>query len=113
MLKITVKPHSYFRRDGFDVLTDAYVSVTDAILGGTVKVRTLNSNVEIKVDPGTTHNSKKKMLNLGIQKLPPNQNMKGNQIVTFKIEIPKRLTPEQKKILESYRDVETQVKSNA
>lgn len=72
MLKITVKPHSYFRRDGFDVLTDAYISVTEAILGGEVTIKTLSSEVKVKVDPGTSHNSKKKLLNLGIQKLPPN-----------------------------------------
>ena len=67
--------------------------MTDAILGGKVKVRTLNSEVEVKIDTGTSHNSKKKLLNLGIQKLPPNQSLKGNQIITFKIEVPKKLTP--------------------
>ena len=72
MIKISVKPHSYFKRDNFDILTDCYVSVTDAILGKEVKVKTLNGFVNVKVDPGTSHNSKKKLLNLGIQKLPPN-----------------------------------------
>jgi molecular chaperone DnaJ len=72
MLKINVKPHPYFKRDGFDILTDAYISVTDAILGGEVTVKTLTADVKLKVDPGTQDSTKKKLVGLGIQKLPPN-----------------------------------------
>lgn len=111
MLKVTVKPHPYFKRDNFDILTDCYISVTDAILGATVPIKTLGGDVQIKIDPGTSHNTKKKMLNLGIQKLPPNQNLKGNHIVTFKIEIPRNLTDEQRKLLEQYREIEEKVKN--
>lgn len=111
LLKITVKPHQYFKRDGFDILTDAYISVTDAILGGEVTVKTLSTEVKLKVDPGTQDNTKKKLVGLGIQKLPPNQNLRGNQIVTFKVRIPKSVSAEQRRVLEEYRSIEERVKS--
>jgi molecular chaperone DnaJ len=112
MISITVKPHTYFRRDNFDILTDCYISVCDAILGKEMKIKTLNGTAKIKIDAGTQHNQKKKLLNLGIQKLPPNQNLKGNHIVTFKIEIPKNLTSEQKEALLNYQKVEKPIQLN-
>ena len=53
MLKISVKPHPYFKRDGFDILTDCYVSVADAILGNKIEIETLDGKVTLQVDPGT------------------------------------------------------------
>ena len=34
MVKINVRPHEYFKRDNYDILTDAHISVATAILGG-------------------------------------------------------------------------------
>lgn len=53
ILNINVKPHSYFKRDEFDILTDAYISVSDAILGKEIEIETLNGPLWVKVDPGT------------------------------------------------------------
>lgn len=53
MIQINVKPHQYFKRDNFDILTDAYIAVTDAILGKEIEIETLNGPLKIKVDPGT------------------------------------------------------------
>jgi len=53
MIQINVKPHSYFKRENFDIMTDAYISVTDAVLGKEVEIETLNGPLKIKVDPGT------------------------------------------------------------
>jgi len=92
-------------------MTDAYVSVTDAILGKEVEIETLNGPLKVKVDPGTQHNSKKKLLNIGIYKLPPNQSSRGNHVVTFKVEIPNILTAEQKEALLKYRELETPVRT--
>lgn len=50
----------------------------------------------MKVDPGTQHDEKKKITNYGVQKLPPNHHQKGNQYVTIKVVIPKKLTNEQR-----------------
>lgn len=91
MIQVKVKPHEYFKRDSSDIHTDLFISVPDAVLGSEVKVRTLYGDVRMKIDPGTQHNDKKKVSNYGVTKLPPNHHSKGNQYVTIKVVIPKRL----------------------
>lgn len=53
LLKIVVRPHPYFKRSGQNIMTDKYITVTQAILGGTVKVQTLSNIVDVVVKPGT------------------------------------------------------------
>ena len=72
MIKISVKPHTYFRRDNYDIMTDCFISLGDSVLGSSIKVRTLTGEINIKINPGTSHNTKKKLVNGGISKLPPN-----------------------------------------
>lgn len=42
LIKIAVRPHPYFKREGFDIITDKYITVTQAILGGPVTIETLS-----------------------------------------------------------------------
>jgi len=72
MITIKVKPHKLFKREGFDIHTDVFISVSQAVLGSDCKVETLYGDVKIKLDSGTQHNEKKKLSNYGVQKLPPN-----------------------------------------
>ena len=65
-----------------------------AVLGSDIKVKTLYGDIKMKIPSGTQHDEKKKMSNYGIQKLPPNNQHKGNHYVQIKITIPKRLRPE-------------------
>lgn len=53
LINIKVKPHPYFRREGSDIYSDLYLSVSQAILGAEVNVKTLYGDVKLKVDPGT------------------------------------------------------------
>ena len=48
-----MKPHPYFKREGVDIITDKYITMTQAILGGTCKVETLSGKVDLKLKPGT------------------------------------------------------------
>ena len=53
MIQVKVKPHPYFKRDGSDILTDLYISISEAVLGSEVKVKTLYGDIRMKIDPGT------------------------------------------------------------
>lgn len=53
MINIKVKPHPYFKREGFDIYTDLFLSVGQAILGTDATVKTLYGDVKMKIDPGT------------------------------------------------------------
>lgn len=53
IIKITVKEDPYFKREGFDLLTDAVISVPQAVLGENVQIRTLKGFQTIKIQPGS------------------------------------------------------------
>uniref|UniRef100_A0A2N9F6R7 CR-type domain-containing protein n=1 Tax=Fagus sylvatica TaxID=28930 RepID=A0A2N9F6R7_FAGSY len=50
---IKVREDPVFRREGADIHVDAVLSITQAILGGTIQVPTLTGDVVLKVRPGT------------------------------------------------------------
>ncbi|CAI2369249.1 unnamed protein product [Moneuplotes crassus] len=108
MIKVTVKDHHYFKRDKYDINTDKYITISEAILGGETTVRTLTGDMKLKINPGTQHDDRKRLVKCGISRLPPNHNQKGDHYVNFKIEIPRNLTPEQREIIERYAATEKQ-----
>jgi DnaJ-class molecular chaperone len=54
LIKVNVRPHPYFRREGSDIYTDKFITFTQAVLGGSTKVETLTGKVDVKIQPGTT-----------------------------------------------------------
>jgi molecular chaperone DnaJ len=63
MIKVRVKEHGYFKREKFDIHTDKYITVSEAILGSEASVKTLNGDVNVTINPGTQHNDKKRLVN--------------------------------------------------
>lgn len=61
------------------------------------------------IKPGTVDGQLMTLKEHGVNKLPPNQNQKGDQLITFKIAIPNKLTDMQKKALMTYAEIEPQV----
>ena len=62
-VKVKVKPHPYFKRDNYDINTVNHINISNAILGGDIKVKTLYGDVAVHVDPGTNDGDSKKLLN--------------------------------------------------
>jgi len=100
MVQIIVREDDYFNRDGADVHTEIGVSVVQAILGGTVDVKTLGGEVEVTVPKGTQMGAKLMLRGKGIQRL--NGRGKGNHYVHLNIEIPKSLTKRQEELLREF-----------
>ena len=82
-----------------------------AVLGTTLKIKTLNGEKEIEIKPGTQHgekirikgqvktweylsNKKKNKKKQGVCNLPPNSNVVGDHIVNLKVHIPKTISKE-------------------
>ena len=109
IIHVKVKPHGYFKREGSDIQTELFITLSQAVLGAEVPIKTLYGDVKMKVSPGTQHDERKKISNYGIQKLPPNHHQKGNHYVSFKIVIPKVLNAIQQKAMLEYAKVEDKV----
>lgn len=104
IVRIRVQPHPDFKRDGADIFYDAELSMVDATLGKTIEVPTLEKPEKIKVDSGSQPNTIVKLKGKGL----PRQNARGrgDQYVRLVVNIPKRLSKKQKKLLEEFEKSE-------
>ena len=99
-LKVQILPHSIYRWEAQNVVIDAEVKLTDAILGTTIEVETLNGIKGVKIPAGTQNNAKLRLKGVGIKTSSGKQ---GDQLVNIKIGIPKKLTEDQQKHIEFLR----------
>ncbi|KAF9584207.1 hypothetical protein BGW38_007242 [Lunasporangiospora selenospora] len=101
-VRLKVKPSSIFKRQGADVYTETSIPFTTAALGGTIRIPTVDGDIELKVPAGTQPNDVSRLSRKGIQKL--NRHDKGDQFVTLKVALPKSLSKAQREILEKYQE---------
>lgn len=102
-LIVRIKPDKKFRRERQDVYSEIELSFTKAILGGTIKVETIDDElVEVKVKAGTQPGT---MLRLRGKGMPhPQSSRRGDHYILFKIEIPEKISSHQKKLLEEFEN---------
>ncbi|KAF5737998.1 DnaJ heat shock family protein [Tripterygium wilfordii] len=92
------------KRDDTNILYTGKVSYVDAILGTTIKVPTVDGMVDLKIPSGTQPNTTLVMAKKGVPVLNKS-NMRGDQLVRVLVEIPKRLSNEEKKLIEELADL--------
>jgi len=95
-IRIKVAPDKTFSRDGDDVYSSAKLPVVTAVLGGTTEVSTLHGNFNLKIPAGTQGSTLFRIRGKGMGKLR-SQGF-GDHYVKVEIEIPKRLSRQQKKL---------------
>lgn len=101
-ITIIISNDPLFRRQGDDLYTNVRIPLTMAVLGGTVKVPTLNGAVELKVQPGTQSGQMVRLKGEGFPIYKGTSN--GNLIVTYQVELPKTLTNVQKQLFENLKN---------
>lgn len=97
-LYINVRPHERFIREGKDVQLDLPVSYLKAALGAEVSVPTLNGSVAMKIPAGTQSGRVFRLKNKGMPDIHGGST--GDQYVRVMIQVPEKLSPEQKQLLE-------------
>jgi len=102
-VRLRVKPSPFFKRQGADVYIETVIPFTTAALGGSVKIPTVDGDVELKIPSGTQPNDVSRLAKRGIQRL--NRSDKGDQFVTLKVSLPKALSKAQREILEKYAEI--------
>jgi curved DNA-binding protein len=95
-LNIAVLPHPIFARDGNDIFIDKSVSFTQAVLGTSIEVPTVDGTIRrIKVTAGTQNGTKIRMKGYGVPGLKGSGSDKGDQFVKITIEVPRKLNDSQ------------------
>ena len=100
IIRISVLPHSKFKRDGGDIFYDQDISMVDAALGKSLEVPTLDGTEKIKAEPGTQPNTIIKLKGKGVPTI--HSRSRGDQYVRLVVNIPKKLSKDQKNILQDF-----------
>ncbi|XP_059056871.1 protein tumorous imaginal discs, mitochondrial-like isoform X2 [Achroia grisella] len=99
-----VESSSYFKRDGPDVHTDCTISISQALLGGTVRIQGLYEDHTIQIMPGTSSHSTIRLSRKGMKRV--SQHGYGDHYVHIKIQVPKTLSEKQKALMYAYAEIE-------
>ena len=100
LITVTVRPHQLFRREGNDVLCEAPITFTQAVLGGEMEIPTIDGKVKYDIPEGTQTGTTFRLRGKGIPNL--NGRGRGDQYVTVYIETPRNLNREQKEALKKF-----------
>ncbi len=101
---IDVKPDKHFKREGYDLFIDQHISIANAVLGGTIEVPTLDDPLKLKVRAGTQSHTLVRLRDAGVQRLQSHG--KGDLYVRIIVDIPEKLSKDQKKLFEALRKSE-------
>ncbi|KAM3076942.1 mdj1 protein precursor [Clarireedia jacksonii] len=93
-----------FSRSGSNILYTATIPLTTALLGGEVKIPTLDGDVNVKVATGTGTGDKITLAGKGMKKLEGRRGGTGDLKVEFKVNMPKYLSANQRTIVEMLAD---------
>lgn len=100
-VRVTVTPHETFVRSGSDIHLSLDIDYHIAVLGGEIKVPTIDgTTVSLKIPEGTQPGARFRLKNQGVVYI--NTQSKGDMFVTVNIAVPKRLTNKQKDLLKAY-----------
>ena len=97
---VSVKPHSVFVRAGNDLLLEAKIGIHQAALGMELEVPTLDGKVRLKIPGGTQPGKVFRLKGKGLPDL--HGYGAGDELIRVNVEIPERLSAEEKKILEQF-----------
>ncbi len=101
-LNVHIKDHKELEREGLDIYSTVKVNYLDALLGTEVDVYTVWGKVQMVIPEGTNPQSKLRIKNHGMPKLN-NSGIKGDHFVNLEFIMPKKLTKEQKTVLQKIR----------
>ena len=102
LVTVAVRKHPIFTRDGANVLCQMPISFSQAALGATIEVPTLDGKVRYQIPEGTQTGTTFRLRGKGIYYV--GYKTRGDQFVTVVVETPTRLTKEQKELLKKLED---------
>lgn len=102
---MVIEPHPLFSRDGTNVLCDIPISFVTAALGAKIDVPTLDGKVAMSIPAGSQSGSVFRLKDKGIVHMRGGSHKRGDQLVTVRVEVPKKLSNRQKELLKEFSDL--------
>ena len=103
-IEYVVDEHKYFVRDNDDIYLEVPLTLTEAILGCKKEIPTVYGNVKLNIDAGTNSGDKQRIKGKGVNNTY--RRHKGDMYVVYKVYTPKKLSREQKQLIEKLNNTE-------
>ncbi|MEI6843362.1 MAG: molecular chaperone DnaJ [bacterium] len=99
-IRIYVKKHSLFRKEGNDLVMDLNIKLSDALVGAEYSVQTLDGTIAVKIPEGVAIGEILRVKGKGV---PYDKNKRGDILIKLHINIPKKISKEAKKLIEQLK----------
>ncbi len=101
-IRVTVKPHKLFKRDGSTLKLELPISITQAALGADMDIPTLKNPVKYRIPEGTQTDTEFRLKGYGLPNLRSGGT--GDLLVKVRVEVPRKLGDKQKELLRQLED---------
>lgn len=99
-VRVHVRPHSYLRKDGYNLVMDLQIKLSEALLGANKAVTTLDGEIEVKIPTGTNTGAILRIKGKGV---PQGNNRRGDLYIRINVKLPDKLSKEAKKLIEELK----------
>ena len=97
-IKSKVLPHSVFQVDGYDLVVNRNIKLTEALLGTKISVPSIDGRqLNLKIPPGTRHKTKMRLAGHGLPRMKGGG--RGDLYVVIHVEMPRSLNDKQKELI--------------
>ena len=100
LITVTIAPHPLFERDGADLRLNLPITLYEAVLGGKIRVPTLDGAVELAIPPGTSSGRTFRLKGKGL----PTKRGAGDLLATVRIALPEQSDPELEELMRKWRE---------
>jgi curved DNA-binding protein len=104
-LRVRLRPHAVFERQGHDLYTKVAVPVTTAVLGGEAQVPTITGSVRLKIPEGTQNGQVFRLKGQGMPAVGKPDD-RGDLYATVEVQLPRTLTKDQREHYEALARME-------
>lgn len=105
-VKVHVRPHVRFRKEGYNLITDLPIKVTDALTGAEYPLETIDGPTTVKVPPLRSADEILRMKGKGVpmDQSYSGQGRRGDLLIRIKVEFPTKLSHQAKDILKKLKE---------
>ncbi len=101
-IKIHIQNNNKFRLQGYDIITDLYLSPWEAALGKRVNIDAIDDTISLYVPPGIQSGEKVRIPQRGYK---DGRGSRGDLVAEVKTVVPKKLTEDEKELFEKLKSV--------
>lgn len=101
LVKVQLREHPFFRRDGLDLECEVPVSLAEAALGAEIQVPTLRGHRPLTIPAGTQGGQRFRIKGYG---LPNRKGEQGNLTVRTRVQVPRQLSAEEQALVRKLAD---------